>query len=72
MRMIRIVLTIAFGWALQKNIELLVRQESLDRILFDAVNLKWLFYSLVIGLGASQAVSLVWFWIRAKGSNLFV
>ncbi|MDA0660555.1 MAG: hypothetical protein O3C60_17235 [Planctomycetota bacterium] len=61
MTTIRILLTITFGWALQKSIKLLVRHESLDRILFDAVHLKWLFYFLLFGLVTSQAVSLVWF-----------
>jgi hypothetical protein len=71
MRVIQIVLTIAFGWALQKNIDLLVRQESLDRILFDASHLNWLFYLLLGGLVIFQAASLAWFWMPFPHGYLF-
>ncbi len=71
MRIVRGILTAAFGWALLKSIELLLRQESIDLLLFDAADLKWLFYVLLSGLVVCQAASLVWFWKQFAYGYLF-
>ena len=62
MKIVRIVLTVVFGWSLFKSIELLSRTESVDFMLFRHTGLLWLFYFLLMGVVVCQAVSLVWFW----------
>ena len=71
MKIIRVILTMAFGWALLKCIELLWRRESADLLLFDAAGLKWLFYVLLSGLVVCQAASLAWFWKQFVRGYLF-
>lgn len=70
-RIVRSILTIAFGWSFLKNLDLLARPESLDRALFDAVGLTGLFFVLLIGLMACQAASVLWFWTRYAYGYLF-
>lgn len=71
MKITRVILATAFGWALLKSIALLWRRESLDLLLFDAAGLRWLFYVLLSGLVLCQAASLVWFSKQFAGGYLF-
>ena len=62
MKIVRIILTIVFGWSFTKNLDLILRPESLDRGLFDAANLTWLFFLLMVATMACQAIGIVWVW----------
>ena len=55
MKAIRIILAIVFVWSMSKTFELLFRSGSMDRVLFEAAGLSWLFWSFFVPLALLQA-----------------
>lgn len=68
---IRIVLTALFVWSLAISIGFLNRSDSMDLLLFNAVGLKWLFYTLVLLLVTCQSISLIWLWRPFRSGRWF-
>lgn len=62
MKVLRVILTILFGWLALKGAEVMVRPSSVDRIIFEGAGLGWLFWVLAptIVLLLTAAVRYLW------------
>ena len=62
MTVLRIVLTVIFGWSLKKTLELLIRDSSADLFVLDHVGLAGLFVPILASLAAFQSLALLYLW----------
>lgn len=60
MKIIRVILTVYFGWLLIKGISLFFRTGSMDRLLFESAGLGWLFWIFLCCIVSTAVITLVY------------